>query len=147
MFILVKIRQGVVIIRTLPIICGAHQFHSFRTLPIICGAHQFHSFLPAVSVSKGKYPGWSLIALRNLKMVYFHVYRLEEDGSVLKEGGVTLSLLVLRACSYKSKAEAWQQGFAPYSSRGRCRFLLIVMTQMNTDSCPTLLSASSAETN
>ena len=43
---LVKIRQGVVIIRTLPIICGAHQFHSFRTLPIICGAHQFHSFLP-----------------------------------------------------------------------------------------------------
>ena len=63
-----------------------------RTLPIICGAHQFHSFLPAVSVSKGKYPGWSLIALRNLKMVYFHVYRLEEDGSVLKEGGVRLTV-------------------------------------------------------
>ena len=27
-----KIRQGVVIIRTLPIICGAHQFHSFLPL-------------------------------------------------------------------------------------------------------------------
>ena len=90
----------------MPIISGAHQFHSFRTLPIICGAHQFHSFLPAVSVSKGKYPGWSLIALRNLKMVYFHVYRLEEDGSVLKEGGVRLTVKALRTRSYKNKAEA-----------------------------------------
>ena len=61
------------------------------------------------------------------------VYRLEEDGSVLKEGGVRLSLLVLRACSYKTKAEAWQQGNAPSSSRGGFRFLLIVITQMNTD--------------
>ena len=52
---------------------------------------------------------------------------------VLKEGGVRLSLLVLRACSYKTKAEAWQQGNAPSSSRGGCRFLLIVMTLMNTD--------------
>ena len=34
------------------------------------------------------------------------VYRLEEDGSVLKEGAVRLSLSVLRACSYKTKAEA-----------------------------------------
>ena len=52
---------------------------------------------------------------------------------VLKEGAVRLSFLALRACSYKTKAEAWQQGNAPYSSRGGCRFLLIVMTQMNTD--------------
>ena len=66
-------------------------------------------------------------------MVYFHVYRLEEDGNLMKEGCVRLSLLVLRACSYKTNAEAWQQGNAPYSSRGGCRFLLIVMTQMNTD--------------
>ena len=63
----------------------------------------------------------------------FPVYRLEEDGYLLKEGAVTLSLLVLRACSYKTKAEAWQQGFAPSSSRGGCRFLLIIMTQMITD--------------
>ena len=34
------------------------------------------------------------------------VYRLEEEGSVLKEGAVMLSLLVLRACSYKTKAKA-----------------------------------------
>ena len=40
---------------------------------------------------------------------------------------------MLSACSYKAKAEAWQQGNAPYSSRGGCRFLSIVMTQMNTD--------------
>ena len=49
---------------------------------------------------------------------------------VLKEGGVRLTVLALRACSYKAKAEAWQQGNAPYSSRGGCRFLLIVMTQI-----------------
>ena len=61
------------------------------------------------------------------------VYRLEEDVGLLQEGGVRLSFLVLRACSYKTKAEAWQQGNAPSSSRGGCRFLLIVMTLMNTD--------------
>ena len=32
---LVKIRQGIVIIRTLPIICGAHQFHSFFPLSLL----------------------------------------------------------------------------------------------------------------
>ena len=46
------------------------------------------------------------------------VYRLEEDGSVLKEGAVRLSFLVLRACSYKTKAEAWQQGFAHILFKG-----------------------------
>ena len=65
--------------------------------------------------------------------VLFPVYRLEEDVGLLQEGAVRLSFLVLRACSYKNKAEAWQQGFAPYSSRGGYRFLLIVMTLMNTD--------------
>ncbi len=34
------------------------------------------------------------------------VYRLEEDGNLQEEGAVTLSLLVLRACSYKTQAEA-----------------------------------------
>ena len=63
----------------------------------------------------------------------FPVYRLEEDVGLLQEGAVRLTVLALRACSYMTKAEAWQQGNAPYSSRGGCRFLLIVMTQMNTD--------------
>ena len=36
----------------------------------------------------------------------FPVYRLEEDVGLLKEGGVRLSLSVLRACSYKAKTEA-----------------------------------------
>ena len=36
----------------------------------------------------------------------FSVYRLEEDVSLLKEGGVRLSVWALRACSYKTKAEA-----------------------------------------
>ena len=48
----------------------------------------------------------------------FPVYRLEEDVGLLQEGAVRLSLSVLRACSYKAKAEAWHQGNAPYSSRG-----------------------------
>ena len=63
----------------------------------------------------------------------FPVYRLEEDVGLLQEGAVRVTVLVLRACSYKTKAEAWQQALPPYSSRGGCRFLLIVMTQMNTD--------------
>ena len=36
----------------------------------------------------------------------FPVYRLEEDGGLLQEGGGGLLVLVLRACSYKTKAEA-----------------------------------------
>ena len=43
----------------------------------------------------------------------FYVYRLEEDVSLLKEGGVRLSIWVLRACSYKPKAEGWHQGLCP----------------------------------
>ena len=46
------------------------------------------------------------------------VYRLEEDGSVLEEGGVRLSLRAIRACSYKTKAEAWQQGNAHILFKG-----------------------------
>ena len=46
------------------------------------------------------------------------VYRLEEDVGLLQEGGVRLSLSVLRACSYKTKAEAWQQGFAHILFKG-----------------------------
>ena len=36
----------------------------------------------------------------------YHVYGLEEDGSLLKEGGVRLSVWALRARSYKTRAEA-----------------------------------------
>ena len=48
----------------------------------------------------------------------FPVYRLEEDVSLLQEGAVRISFLVLRACSYKTKAEAWQQGFAHILFKG-----------------------------
>ena len=36
---------------------------------------------------------------------FISVYRLAEDGSLLKEGGGRLSVWALRACSYKAKAE------------------------------------------
>ena len=48
----------------------------------------------------------------------FPVYRLEEDVGLLQEGAVRLSFLVLRACSYKTKAEAWQQGVAHILFKG-----------------------------
>ena len=48
----------------------------------------------------------------------FPVYRLEEDGSVLKEGGVSLPVLLLRACSYKTKSEGRHQGNAPILFKG-----------------------------
>ena len=68
--------------------------------------------------------GWLLIT--KLEKVYFHVYRLEEDGSLLQEGGVRLSLRAIRACSYKTEAEDRHQGFAPYSSRGLYLFFSIL---------------------
>ena len=37
---------------------------------------------------------------------------------VLKEGGGGLPVLLLRACSYKTKAEAWHQGKAPILFKG-----------------------------
>ena len=37
---------------------------------------------------------------------FIPVYRLGEDGDLLKEGGGMLSVWVLRARSYKTKAEA-----------------------------------------
>ena len=37
---------------------------------------------------------------------FIPVYRLGEDGDLLKEGGGMLSVWVLRACSYKTRAEA-----------------------------------------
>ena len=39
------------------------------------------------------------------KMV-FPVYRLGEDGDLLKEGDGMLLVWALRACSYKTRAEA-----------------------------------------
>ena len=48
-----------------------------RTLPIICGAHQFHSFLPAVSGSKEKSQ-----AGRNIFFIIFH-YAIEESVYIL----------------------------------------------------------------
>ena len=48
----------------------------------------------------------------------FLVYRLEEYGGLLQEGGGGLPVLLLRACSYKTKAEGWHQGNAPILFKG-----------------------------
>ena len=48
----------------------------------------------------------------------FPVYRLEEYGGLLQEGGGGLPVLLLRACSYKTKAEARHQGNAPILFKG-----------------------------
>ena len=37
---------------------------------------------------------------------FFHVYRLEEDGNLMKEGCVKLTVRTIRAGSYKTEAEA-----------------------------------------
>ena len=37
---------------------------------------------------------------------FYPVYRLEEDDSLLQEGGVRLAVWALRARSYKTRAEA-----------------------------------------
>ena len=56
----------------------------------------------------------------------FLVYRLEEDGSLLKEGAVRLLLGALRACSYKTKTEARQQGSASILFKGFIMVFVIV---------------------
>ena len=57
---------------------------------------------------------YSILPIKGL----FPVYRLEEDGSVLEEGGVRLSFLLLRACSYKTKSEGRHQGNAHILFKG-----------------------------
>ena len=61
---------------------------------------------------------------------FFHVYRLEEDGIVLKEGGVRLPVLLLRACSYKTKSEGRHQGNAPILFKG---FISVFVNRNDTD--------------
>ena len=41
---------------------------------------------------------------------FIPVYRLGEDGDLLKEGDGMLLVWALRACSYKTKAEDWAAG-------------------------------------
>ena len=48
----------------------------------------------------------------------FPVYRLEEYGGLLQEGGGGLPVLLLRACSYKTKSEGRHQGNAPILFKG-----------------------------
>ncbi|MGM9713243.1 MAG: hypothetical protein ACI3Y5_03875, partial [Prevotella sp.] len=57
--------------------------------------------------------GWLHLTSLNIGCTAFHVYRLEENGSLLQEGGVRLPLWALRACSYKTEAEARHQGLCP----------------------------------
>ena len=63
-----------------------------------------------------------MLALLSLKQTIMYlfcriVYRLfialKRMAAFLKEGGVMLTLWALRACSYKTKAEAWHQGLCP----------------------------------
>ena len=50
---------------------------------------------------------------------FFPVYRLGEDGDLKNEGGGMILVWAIRARSYKTRAEAWQQGQSPpYSPRG-----------------------------
>ena len=52
------------------------------------------------------------------KMGLFPVYRLEEAGGPLKEGGVWVSGGALRACSYKTHPKPKHQGEAPSLFKG-----------------------------
>ena len=56
------------------------------------------------------------------KMGLFPVYRLEEAGGLLKEGGVRFSVGALRACSYKTQPKPKHQGEAPRLFKG---FILV----------------------
>ena len=49
-------------------------------------------------------PGWQYAAGRAKR--FFPVYRLGEDGGLLKEGDGMLLVWALRARSYKTRAEA-----------------------------------------
>ena len=67
----------------------------------------------------------------------FPVYRLEEDVGLLQEGAVRLSLSVLRACSYKAKAEAWHQGFASIIFKG---FISVFFNPKKSNPCKSVES-------
>ncbi|MDY2703405.1 MAG: hypothetical protein SOV38_04410 [Prevotella sp.] len=67
-----------------------------RLTPGLCPGLRPH-YLPTVSGSKDKsrlVQPYRLVfnCFAKPEMVYFHVYRLEEDGSVQKEGGVRLTV-------------------------------------------------------
>ena len=56
-------------------------------------------------LSSGWYPTTGMTATSEGKG-FISVYRLGEDGDLLKEGGGMLLVWVLRASSYKTRAEA-----------------------------------------
>ena len=60
-------------------------------------------------LSCGWYPTSGMPATCKAKR-FIPVYRLGEDGGLLKEGDGMLSVWALRARSYKTKAEAWAPG-------------------------------------
>ena len=56
---------------------------------------------------------------------FIPVYRLGEVGDLKNEGGGMILVWAIRARSYKTRAEAWQQGQSPpYSPRGLSGFCL-----------------------
>ena len=60
---------------------------------------------------------------------FIPVYRLGEDGDLLKEGGGMLLVWALRARSYKTKAEACHQGNALHPPQG----VYLVFVLLKTD--------------
>ena len=70
------------------------------------------------------------------------VYRLEEDCNLMKEGCVRLTVQALRACSYKTEAEAWHQGFAHILFKG---WMSVFVNRNDTDEHELVLSAKSAK--
>ena len=65
------------------------------------------------------------------------VYRLEEDGGLLQEGGVSLPVLLLRACSYKTKSEGRHQGNAPILFKG---WMSVFVNPKKTNPCKSVRS-------
>ena len=78
-----------------------------------------------------------------IEKVYHSVYRLEDDGSLLKEGGGGLPLRPLRAGSYKTEAEDRHQRLCPpSSSKGLSGFLSFVTDTVSLPATPNISGSS-----
>ena len=60
----------------------------------------------------------------------------------MEEGGVRLTVRTIRACSYKTEAEAWQQGNAHILFKG---WMSVFVNRNDIDEHELLLSAKSAK--
>ncbi|MDD6537647.1 MAG: hypothetical protein PUF26_00805, partial [Bacteroidales bacterium] len=74
------------------------------------------------------------------------VYRLEENGSLLKEGTGDAVGWALRACSYKTKTEASQQRRSRHTLQGVFLVLSLPLFLFITSSLPLFVSLSPKKT-